>query len=279
MMRRCGALLRRVATACIVMVVSLSPFNAHATEQRLACVIHPSMEIRLASAMVGLLSDVPVDRGQVVEKGEVVAKLDSSVQEVELMLAELRASSNIETEIARARFDLTETRGARIEELYARQVATEEQYQELQAERRLVALETERAAVEAQAALLELQRAETMLELQRMRSPIVGVVVERLLSPGEFVHQDAPVLHLAQIDPLHVEAFLPTSMLRTVQVGMTATVYPQDPVGGAYDATVLVVDQVVDAASSTFGVRLALPNPDGDLSAGLRCELALHLNP
>jgi hypothetical protein len=36
---------------------------------------------------------------------------------------------------------------------------------------------------------------------------------------------------------------------------------------------VTVVDRVFDAASSTFGVRLELPNPDYSLPAGLRCRI------
>jgi len=271
---------RHAALAGSLMTMALLQTGAAvAVEQRIQCVIHPSMEIRLASATVGLLSEVPVERGQLVRQGEIVARLESSVQEVELSLTALRAASNIEVEIARVRANLTEARGVRIEELYARKVATEIEYLELQAERRLSVLETERAAAEAQAALLEHQRAERLLELRRIRSPFDGIVVERLLSAGEFVHQDAPVLHLAQVDPLHVEAFLPTSMLYAVEVGMSATIFPQQPVGGAYEAMVTVVDQVVDAASSTFGVRLALPNPEVAISAGLRCELTLSSEP
>jgi len=36
---------------------------------------------------------------------------------------------------------------------------------------------------------------------------------------------------------------------------------------------VTVVDKVMDAASGTFGVRLALPNPDLALPAGLKCKI------
>jgi hypothetical protein len=39
-------------------------------------------------------------------------------------------------------------------------------------------------------------------------------------------------------------------------------------------ATLTRVDQVADAASSTFGARLRLPNPDHAVPAGLRCRLA-----
>jgi plasmid stabilization system protein ParE len=45
--------------------------------------------------------------------------------------------------------------------------------------------------------------------------------------------------------------------------------------GRRYTARVIVVDRVVDVASSTFGVRLELPNRDYRLPAGLKCRINL----
>jgi len=53
---------------------------------------------------------------------------------------------------------------------------------------------------------LELQRARAMLELRTIRSPVNGVVVERMRSPGEYA--DPPqIVKIAQVDPLSVEVF------------------------------------------------------------------------
>jgi hypothetical protein len=35
---------------------------------------------------------------------------------------------------------------------------------------------------------------------------------------------------------------------------------------------VAIVDRVVDSASGTFGVRLDLANPKGDIPAGIKCR-------
>ena len=58
-----------------------------------------------------------------------------------------------------------------------------------------------------------------------------------------------------------------------IKVGAKARVRPALPVTGEFEATVLVVDRVFDAASGTFGVLLELPNPGGTLPAGHRCKL------
>ena len=119
---------------------------------------------------------------------------------------------------------------------------------------------------------LELERARTALAQRTLRSPIAGVVTERLLTPGEFVKGTA-IVKLAKIDPLHVEVITPVAMLGKIAVGGRGEVLLEAPVGKSYAATVTVVDRVVDAVSGTFGVRLLLPNPDYRLPAGLKCKV------
>lgn len=57
------------------------------------------------------------------------------------------------------------------------------------------------------------------------------------------------------------------------RVGAEAEISPEKPIGGRYVATVTVIDQVFDAASGAFGVRLALPNPDNKLPGGINCKI------
>jgi multidrug efflux pump subunit AcrA (membrane-fusion protein) len=97
-------------------------------------------------------------------------------------------------------------------------------------------------------------------------------VVKRYKSPGEYV-EDQPVLKIAQDDPLNVEVIAPLSLYGSIRVGMLGEVQPELPVGGKHLAQVTIVDEVIDAASGTFGVRLALPNPQHGLPAGLRCDV------
>jgi multidrug efflux pump subunit AcrA (membrane-fusion protein) len=141
------------------------------------------------------------------------------------------------------------------------------------AELAAVALERARAELSnKRLADLEVRRATAELARRTLRSPIAGVVVQRLMHPGEFAKQ-SPILKLAQIDPLRVEVYVPVALLGRIRVGAHAQVFPEPPVKGAYPARVVVVDRVVDTASSTFGVRLELPNPGYRLPAGLKCKV------
>jgi multidrug efflux pump subunit AcrA (membrane-fusion protein) len=112
--------------------------------------------------------------------------------------------------------------------------------------------------------------------MRNIVSPLSGVVVDRMVDPGEFVGQ-ATLLSIAKLDPLYVEVVAPATLYGSIRLGSDATVLPGDPVGGSYTATVRVVDKVLDAASNTFRVRLELPNPGNQLPAGLRARVRLRV--
>jgi membrane fusion protein (multidrug efflux system) len=132
----------------------------------------------------------------------------------------------------------------------------------------------QQAELEQKVWQLEVARSRAIARQREVRSPIDGIVTESRLDAGEFVHQEAYILEIAQLDPLHVEVYMPIEMFGRIAPGMTAQVSPQAPIGGLHPARVTIVDKVLDAASGTFGVRLELPNPDFALPAGIRCDVA-----
>ena len=88
---------------------------------------------------------------------------------------------------------------------------------------------------------------------------------------GERV-EEKPLLRVVKIDPLRIEAILPSALYGNIPTGSTARIQPELPNAAAVTATVTLVDKVMDAASGTFRVRLTLPNPDGAIPAGMRCK-------
>ena len=121
------------------------------------------------------------------------------------------------------------------------------------------------------------EREKAVLKLRSVKSPISGVVVERYVSPGEYVSSQ-PLLQVAQINPLRVEVIVPAKMFGKISPQMTATILPELPIYGEQPATVRLVDKVIDPASSTFGVSLELPNPDYRIPSGLKCLVRFEIN-
>ena len=104
-------------------------------------------------------------------------------------------------------------------------------------------------------------------------SPIDGVVIEREKDPGEYVETE-PLLTVVSLNPLNVEVVVPAERFGTYRKGMTGTVKTVGAVTGTYKAKVILIDQVIDAASGTIRLRLALNNPKNAIPAGLRCYVS-----
>ena len=98
------------------------------------------------------------------------------------------------------------------------------------------------------------------------------------MQPGERVELQ-PLLRIADVSRLRVEVVVPASQFGQVRPGARHTVKADVRGVPAREATVTQVDQVIDAASNTFRVRLVLDNADRAVPAGARCQVDLGQAP
>jgi RND family efflux transporter MFP subunit len=261
----------------LVLVALLVPMSLAAQQgagkRTLDCVIEPSATVKIGSAVEGILREVAVKRGDQVKKGDVLARLDEELERLTAELAKLRAEVDVEVRSGQTQLNFRRRETKRMDNLRAKKVLAESEHDKAQVEERLARLSVEAATAENKIAQVEHQRAQENLSRRTIFSPLDAVVVDVGLSPGEYVHEQAPLMTIAAVDPLYVEVFVPVAYFGKITKGMHAEVVPEEPVGGSYMAEVTVVDQVFDPASRTFGVRLQLPNPDYRLPAGLRCKV------
>ncbi len=242
------------------------------------CLIEPSQVVRVNSGVEGVIQSIFVDRGDTVSRGQVVAQLRSDVDRAGAAAAQARANNPHSIRAAETRAAYLDAVRRRSEEVS--QYLAADAVEEAQSNARAAAEERQALAEDQRVAQLEYVQTQRILAEKTVRSPISGIVTERVMSPGEYRGPDAShIVTIAQVNPLHVEVFAPIAQLSSVQVGDSVTIFPEDPVGGEYQARVTVIDRVFDAASGTFGMRLELPNPDYSLPAGLRCSIQLTSAP
>ncbi len=231
-------------------LLSLSLLSAAAAAQTdlpvLGCMLEPSEKVEVSSPVSGVLQAIPVERGQQVRRGKVLFSLHSGVEQAAVELAKEKAG-------------FAGRNLSRNEELYADDLLSPHERDEIETEKLL--------------AELELRVAREELALRSVKSPISGVVVERNNSPGEYVSVD-PILTVASLDPLYVDVLLPYENFGQLNKGDSLLVRPAPPVGGEYRASISIVDPIIDAASSTFRIRLELDNSDNAIPAGIKCSLA-----
>ncbi len=216
-----------------------------AEPDRFDCLLEPHREVELGFSVSGIIESIRVDRGDAVGKGQLLASLRSEVEKVGV-------------ELAAARVEFGRRKVERTQELLKDEFVSE--------------FNVDEAVTEFRISELELRQAEAALRLRSVSSPVDGIVVERDFSPGEFVSEGA-IFKIMQISPLNVEVVVPVSEFGSISGGSVARVFPEQPIGGEYEAVVTIVDKVIDAASGTFGVRLEMPNPEQAVPAGLKCRV------
>lgn len=242
------------------------------------CIITPSRTVELGSSVPGQLHEVAVDRGDRVSAGQIVARLDSRVEEANLAIARFKAETDTELRLREAALAIDLRAEERLVSLASSKVASAQDRDRVAREAKLSAWRTQLAKDALALYALEVARAESLLDRLNIRSPIDGVVMQRLANPGQYIENDT-ILRLVSLDPLHVEAILPMRLFGQVRPGDTARIIPELDDGGRYPAVVERVDPMGDAASGTFGLRLALQNPGDRIPAGLKCRLLLDTDP
>jgi len=246
-----------------------------AQDRRFDCVMDPAQTVRLAAAAPGVLAEIHVSRGASVQAGQPVAEMDASIEHATMLILEARAQSDALVRAQQVRADFVAAQLERIKQLVEQNAQSAVRLEEMVYENALAQLQLQQAFIDRDVQLAEAARARIAYERTIIRSPIDGLVVDVPLGVGESTGTDRAVMTIVQLDPLHVEAFLPIELYSEVHTGMTVNVQPEAPVGGSYSAEIIAVDRVFDTASRTFGVLVSLSNPDGLLPAGHRCSLIL----
>lgn len=225
-------------------IVLALPLLAGAAPAATTCLIVPSLEVNVGTPVDGVIGQVMADRGDIVRAGQLLAKLQSGVEE-----------AAVEYQAAKAQFGARKT----------------QRNQELQKKQLISSQDLDEMATESKLSELELKERREQLRLRSLYSPINGVVVDRYRQRGDLVKQER-IYRIAQLDPLFVETVVPASLFGKLRRDQVFDVTPQLS-SSALKARVVNVDKVIDAGSGTFRVRLQLPNPKYALPSGQRCKV------
>ena len=123
-----------------------------------------------------------------------------------------------------------------------------------------------RADIEAQSSSLRLAQRE--LRDAVIRAPFDGYVAERLVSPGQYVQPQAPVMRIVRLQPLKLTAEVPEKFAPWIETGREMAVkvdaFPQQVFAGK----VVRIAPGVNLKSRAFAIEGEVPNPDGKLKPG-----------
>ena len=234
--------------------------------------IEPYRSVDLSSDETGVIYELNVEPGDVVLKGDVVARLDDRIQQVQLELAEHLAASKSELFVAEKKYEKRVAIQNRIVELIRTNSASESELFRAELETAIAKSELLSAREEATTRKIEERRTAAQLARRSIIAPFSGTIGEVYRREGEFVSPIRPeVASLVQLDRLFAKFNIPSSMVTSYEIGQEVEVSMAN--GATVIGTVSSIGVQTDAQSGTVEIKLVIDNSDGEIRSGEICTL------
>ncbi|KQU78367.1 MULTISPECIES: efflux RND transporter periplasmic adaptor subunit [unclassified Rhizobacter] len=220
----------------------------------------------IAARAAGYLRRWTKDIGARVEKGEVLAEIESP--ELDQQLSQAVAAR----EQAASGLQLATSTVERWESLRKKDVVSQQDLDE----RRGSAAQ---ARANLAAADANVQRLRQLEGFKRVVAPFAGVITRRYVDVGDLIDMSGkPLFTLSQTDPLRVYVNVPQSSAQLVKPGQPVVVTQGELRGQSFKGTVARTAASIDTGTRTMQVEIALPNPNGTLLPGAYVQVALPLS-
>ena len=221
-------------------------------------------ETELSFKVNGTIQDLPVNTGQELRRGELVARLDP--KDYELQVDE--ANAGLQDAEAALRRD--EADYARYRELYEAENAS---LAEL--ETRRARAESSRAAVEAAGKRLEI--AQLQLSYTELVAPMDGAVAEKLVDVNQNVGMGTGIVRLNAGERIEVDVVVPEVLIGQVQLDSRCQVTFDALPGRTYEAYVSEIGVASTSLETTFPVTARLREAAEEVKVGMAARVVLEL--
>jgi len=265
----------RYAAFAVCLVLAASPAKGETLAdytRRASCLIGPNNVFKLSIGAQGTLESVMVERSEKVKKEQIIATLESGVEQAQLEAAKARSETDAIIRLKKTVYAAAAAKLERLKTLLAQTVATQQAVDDAGSATAVALAELEQAELDKKLAAFEVERLEATLRRRTLRAPANGVVTAVDLHRGEYADSANSIATITEIDPLKVAVYLPADAYPLVSVGMHAQIMPKETSSKSREAIVAVKDPQIDASSGLFLVQLRMPNPDGDIPAGVSCN-------
>jgi RND family efflux transporter MFP subunit len=232
----------------------------------------------VASEGSGVVAATPVDLGDRVSRGTVLARLDE--RDARLRLDQARAGqqqAQAALDQARERHRLAETTVARYAGLLKTGDVSRTVYDQLTSEAEMArhAVTTAEATVADAASRTAL--AEKAVADTTTRAPFDGFVTERNVTVGEYVGAGTKVATIMRLHPIKLRMQVPEVVSAQIRKGQTVTAQVSALDGAPVTGTVTAVNAALDPATRAVIVEATVPNPSGVVRAEMFATARIEL--
>lgn len=271
------------ATALVTELHRIMPAEKKPEERELAAEVVANQEAAICPRVQGYLEAVPVDRGDRVKAGDVLAKI--AVPDLEQELAQREAElalHPLEVALGRASLSWKEAvwkqlsdTAANAPELVNRDVLDEARGAYESAKAELEITQARGASLQAAA-----EKTRALIDLATLRAPFDAVVTERWVDPGHMAQPGTTkILYLAQLDPVRVRFHLPQADVAHLRPECRARIeFPFAAVSGnPLEAPLSRLYWSLNPETKTMSAEVDLSNPAGTIRPGMYARVSIEI--
>ncbi len=204
--------------------------------------LQAEQEARVVAKVRGVVKQLLVEEGDWVKEGQVLARLDD-------------AQYQLEAERAKSTLDRLNNDFKRNKELFDRNLIAADAY------------ENSRYEYEAQKSVYEL--AKLNQEYTEIKSPINGVISERLIKVGNMIGTDQPAFQVTDFDPLQAILYIPEHEMSKIRKNQTAELIVDALPNQTFKGHVERISPVVDPTTGTFKATVYIEQKNTALKPGM----------
>lgn len=233
--------------------------------QGIESLTRPSRDAELSFVSPGIIAEIPVTEGDLVEAGQLLLRQDDEAEQHQLAQLKAEAEDKTRIEASQAELDQEKVNFEQITWAYKRDAATEFEYRQAKLKVTIAGLRLRLSKFEHQQNKRKYLQAQAQFSRMRITSPIDGKVeaIVGYLEVGESVDGLQPVIRVVKINPLRVSVAAPVSEVRSLKAGKPAWVTFDSAGGGVVQGKIISVSSVADAGSNTLRVEVEVPNDAG----------------
>ena len=234
--------------------------------------IQPILTLSVKSKASGEILEMPVQTGDEVRKGTLLAKIDPRIPRNNLT----QAQANLN--VAEAQLENATAQLKRSDALYQSKSITESDYEAAK-----LSYATAKAAVAT--AQANLQTAKDAMEDTQVRAPITGTILELdavlgtvISSPTNDVGGGTVILKMANLDTVQVSALVDETDVGKVRPGVPVTITVDAYPNRQFEGHVLKIEPQAQVSQNVtmFPVDVDILNPDHVLKPGMNTEVEIH---
>ncbi|MGL5924250.1 efflux RND transporter periplasmic adaptor subunit [Chroococcidiopsis sp.] len=267
----------------------------------------PLQEVSLRAQVEGRILKLLVDVGDRVKQGQVLAQQDNTILRTALNQEQAELAA-LKAEVARARNQVSNAK-ARVEQarLEFQQAQSDSQRQQQLVEQGAVAeqaaeqartnaqsagkvlkateeeVRTEEQAVAAASDRVNAQQAaiaqaQEQLSYANIRSPINGVVTQKVTEEGNFLQANGEILRLGDFRRVKVNVEISELALANLRVGQTVRVRLDAFPNQAFTGKISRISPAADRTARLVPIEVIIPNDNGRIGSGLLARVSFESN-